>query len=124
LDAVISGGENNFDNGTDSTVGGGGGNSATGSDSTVSGGGANTASGYAGTVGGGVNNQATQNYATVPGGNNNLAAGFCSFAAGFDAQALHSGSFVWADSHHTPFASTANDQFWARHKAGRHRHRS
>jgi hypothetical protein len=47
----------------------------------------------------------------VPGGYGNLADGFFSFAAGRYAQALHQGSFVWADSSVGPFSSTTNDEF-------------
>ena len=50
-------------------------------------------------VGGGYLNQAIESsYATVPGGFDNVAAGEYSFAAGQQAQALHEGAFVWADS--------------------------
>jgi hypothetical protein len=70
------------------------------------------------TVGGGLANQATNFYATVAGGANNLAGGQYSFAAGQQAQALHQGAFVWADSQSNPFASTAPDQFSARATGG------
>jgi hypothetical protein len=83
----------------------------------VGGGYLNTASGSAATVGGGISNRATNNYATVPGGAGNTAGGQYSFAAGNGAQALHQGSFVWADSQGSSFASTTNDQFLI-HAAG------
>ncbi|MGA2247906.1 MAG: hypothetical protein ABSH48_23210, partial [Verrucomicrobiota bacterium] len=47
-----------------------------------------------------------------------LAGGVYSLAAGQQAQALHQGAFVWADSQNTPFASTANDQFLIRAQGG------
>jgi hypothetical protein len=70
---------------------------------------------------GGMYNRITggANYATIPGGYSNVVAGYYSFAAGQRAQALHAGSFVWADnSALTPFASTANNQFLIRAQGG------
>jgi hypothetical protein len=54
----------------------------------------------------------------VAGGVNNLAAGTSSYAAGQRAQALHTGSFVWADSQSADFASSGNDQFSIRAQGG------
>jgi hypothetical protein len=54
----------------------------------------------------------------VPGGENNLASGTFSFAAGQQAQALHQGAFVWADSSNAVFASTGNNQFLIRAQGG------
>jgi len=141
--SVISGGENNYVAGDYATVGGGGFNQATGRSSFVGGGGGrdaggggpygniasadwstvgggwfDLASGYSSTVGGGAINHATNAFATVPGGAFNVAGGNYSFAAGQQAYALHQGSFVWADSQGTPFASTTNDQFCIRAKGG------
>ena len=57
--------------------------------------------------------------AVVPGGYKNIAAGEDSFAAGQYAQALHSGSFVWADSSSsTPYASTGPNEFLVRAGGG------
>jgi hypothetical protein len=67
--------------------------------------------GYYSTIGGGLQNAASGQHATVPGGSGNAAAGDLSFAAGYRAKALHDGSFVWADSTSTDFASTTNNQF-------------
>ncbi len=78
---------------------------------TVGGGFENTASGFASTVGGGEGNNATDNYATIPGGMYNEAGGRYSFAAGYRAKANHDGTFVWADSGTTDFASAAENQF-------------
>jgi len=54
----------------------------------------------------------------VPGGADNIASGTYSFAAGQQAQALHQGAFVWADSQNAAFSSTANDQFLVRAAGG------
>ncbi|MCH7574484.1 MAG: tail fiber domain-containing protein [Candidatus Marinimicrobia bacterium] len=100
------------------TVAGGILNIASGTAATVGGGSANTASNSYASVGGGVNNTASGIYATVPGGRLNTAAGFASLAAGFRAKANHVGSFVWADSTDTDFASTGEDQFLIRASGG------
>ena len=69
-------------------------------------------------IGGGWGNSAAGTDATIPGGANNQANGEYSFAAGQQAQALHQGAFVWADSQESVFASTANDQFLIRASGG------
>lgn len=56
--------------------------------------------------------------ATIPGGQFNLAGGSLSLAAGYRAQSLHNGSFVWADSTDADFASTAANQFILRAAGG------
>lgn len=66
------------------------------------------------TVSGGQLNIASGIYATVPGGNRNTAAGAYSFAAGGQAKANHAGTFVWADTTGTDFASTSTRQFLIR----------
>jgi hypothetical protein len=116
--AAVGGGSGNNANANASTVGGGEANSASGIIATVGGGYGNTASAFAATVSGGENNQASGSWATVAGGNANLAGGQSSFAAGSQAQALHQGAFVWADSQNAPFASTANDEFLIRAQGG------
>ena len=146
--ATVSGGNNNIANGRDSTVGGGAQNEATSDQATVaggfynnagghwsgvSGGAFNIASGFAaaigggesnnvtadfGTVGGGFQNTASGTNATVSGGELNTASGKFSFAAGQQAQALHDGAFVWADSQGGAFTSTANNQFLIRAGGG------
>ena len=89
------------------TIGGGGEptfpNQVTASSGTVSGGRKNTAGGFA---------------ATVPGGQQNTAGGSYSFAAGIGANALHDGTFVWADNGTTSFGSTAINQFLIRAGGG------
>jgi trimeric autotransporter adhesin len=147
---TVAGGEQNrvHTNGTFATVGGGGYNVASGFGAVVAGGGGlhfedanevrgNTASGrwsavlggadnvaaeLFSVIGGGEGNRADGNYAVVPGGLDNRAAGLLSCAAGWGAQALHDGSWVWADNSPTlggpPLASTTNNQFTARAAGG------
>jgi hypothetical protein len=131
-ESVIAGGVGNTVSGQFLVIGGGTQNTNTGYAATLGGGYGNFASSYYGTVGGGVNNSATASYATigggqgnqagfyatVPGGLFNIAGGQLSFAAGFKAQALNQGAFVWADSQNAPFASTANNQFNVRAGGG------
>jgi trimeric autotransporter adhesin len=108
------------------TVCGGNGNSASGVGAFVGGNGyaadflagGNIASGMVSTIGGGEYNQATNYASSVPGGFNNLAGGKYSFAAGQQAQALHQGAFVWADSQNASFVSTTDDQFCIRAQGG------
>ncbi|MCB9088508.1 MAG: hypothetical protein H6628_09385 [Calditrichae bacterium] len=71
-----------------------------------------------GTVSGGRGNTASGLFATVPGGQQNTAAGSFSFAAGIQANALHNGTFVWADNTGTVFGSTAINQFLIRANGG------
>jgi hypothetical protein len=106
--STVTGGRNNAAYGEGSMVGGGGYNAAYGDYSVISGGGGplatqnNSASGSYSAIGGGRNNEATGAGGTVPGGLSCSANGTYSFAAGHQARAIHSGSFVWADG-------TAND---------------
>ena len=132
--ATVAGGTGNTANGYGSSVGGGSGNmainnnyptvggglenTASGSSATVAGGDSNSADSFSSTVGGGYGNQANNSYATVPGGQGNVAGGQWSFAAGQQAQALHQGAFVWADSQNALFSSTGNDQFDVRAQGG------
>jgi hypothetical protein len=106
-DSVINGGYNN-DIGTNAYI------------STIGGGEQNVIfSGAAhATIGGGAQNIASGVDSTIPGGLLNTAQADYSFAAGYYAQAMHQGSFVWADSQGTPFSSTANDQFSVRAQGG------
>jgi hypothetical protein len=116
--SAVGGGSQNIASGYAATVGGGNLNTASSSYTTVSGGDINTATVFDATVGGGGNNSATAAYATVPGGYFNIAAGNFSFAAGAAAQAMHSGSFVWADASSGSFASTAINEFSVRATGG------
>ena len=115
---TVGGGLSNTANGLSATVAGGNGNTASGFVSTATGGIFNTASSFGSTVGGGQGNSASGSFATIPGGSQNQATQSTSFAAGNQAQALHQGAFVWADSTAAAFASTANDQFLIRATGG------
>jgi hypothetical protein len=118
-DTVGGGVYNNADSPDGSaTIGGGYFNYAGGDSAVVGGGDANSATGYYATVGGGNGNFATGFYSTVPGGSANTASAEYSFAAGRQAQAVHQGAFVWADSQNAQFSSTANDQFSVRAQGG------
>ncbi len=86
--------------------------------STVSGGYINLASQWGSTVSGGEDNTASGLWSTVPGGVNNTASGPYSFAAGYRANAVTTGSFVWADGIGSPYTSTADNQFLIRASGG------
>jgi hypothetical protein len=146
--STVSGGLDNTASGYESTVGGGDGNTAYGYKSTIGGGDGNTAGedyatvgggegNYAGSVcsvisggcgsradgensaiGGGSSNIASGLASTVPGGMNNLAEGDYTVAMGRQAQAIHDGSFVWADGTGQDFATTGNNQFLIRAQGG------
>jgi trimeric autotransporter adhesin len=122
---VGGGGNNQAGNGTTSltdqtyaTVAGGLSNSASGTAASVAGGYDNTASGLFASVAGGRLNIASATYATVPGGYLNIASGDFSFAAGRQAKATQSGSFVWGDSTATNISPNAPNQFIARASGG------
>jgi hypothetical protein len=118
LYATVCGGIGNTASGRMATVGGGSTNTASGWRATVGGGELNTASQEHATVGGGFSNQATNNCATVPGGANSVAGGAYSCAAGRCAQALHPGSFVWADSNNADLTSANNNSVTVRASGG------
>lgn len=101
--STLTGGENNTASGETSVVAGGVGNTASGLGSVALGGTANTASGA---------------HATTVGGRQNTASGEFSMAAGRRANAIHSGTFVWADGQDADFASTAANQFNIRASGG------
>jgi hypothetical protein len=65
-----------------------------------------------------MSNTTNGQYSTIPGGQANTAGGDYSFAAGRQAQALHAGTFVWADSTNAPITSTAENQFIVRASGG------
>jgi hypothetical protein len=126
LVATIGGGFNGSigGNSQNAVLAGGDGN-AIGSQSataTIGGGGKNAigANAPASVISGGNQNIVSNNaqYATIPGGNRNTAGSSYTLAAGNNAKAIHSGSFVWADSQFSDFASTANDQVSFRAQGG------
>jgi hypothetical protein len=116
---TVVGGSLNQANGF-SFVGGGYNNKATEFYSTVVGGTFNTASNNQTFIGGGIANIASGWGSTIPGGSHNIAAGDFSLAAGNYAQALHPGSFVWADNSQiaTPIVTTGSNQFLIRATGG------
>lgn len=109
--SVIGGGQQNEVSGNYGTIGGGAGNEATtlaticggqshdalGEFSFVGGGSNNDTGGNGAAILGGFDNVANGEAATVLGGRNNRANGAHSVAAGYNARANHTGSFVWAD---------------------------
>lgn len=116
--AAIVGGESNEASEEYAFVGGGYNNTASNISATIVGGEDNTASGEKSTIGGGRLNSANGTYATIPGGTGNSAAGY-SLAAGYYANAQHTGSFVWSDASSTAGpATTANNQFVVRASGG------
>ena len=116
--ATVGGGQLNSAGGTDATVGGGSSNQAGGIGATIGGGQGNQANGYLSVIGGGDGNATEAADAVVPGGFHNVAAAQHTFAAGFRAQALHEGTFVWSDSSPTSFSSTGANQFLVRATGG------
>lgn len=118
-DSTISGGNGNFIGPFEvgAVIGGGVDNSNISYIGTIGGGFLNAANGSYATVSGGFENAAST-YATVPGGYSNLASGVYSFAAGTQAQAVHLGTFIWADSQGTPYSSDRNNQFKIRAGGG------
>ena len=120
---VIAGSSVNFVSGgaTGATIAGGGSshegffglaapNQVGGSFGTVGGGLQNRAMGYAATVVGGGGNFANGEYATVC-GFNNVAGGTASFAGGFQANASHDRSVVWALGATTIYPSEESERF-------------
>jgi len=113
-----------FDNeaGSAATVAGGVINSASGVRSAIAGGSQNEATGSYSSIGGGSTNVATGQASTIPGGSGNKATRGYSFAAGYRAEANHSGTFVWADSASSngepAFVSTKDNQFLIRATGG------
>ena len=127
---AIGGGQGNSEGAFGATIAGGNGNEvdANAINSAIGGGWHNLIqgssdilaySGY-GTIGGGQANTISSNApgATIPGGVANFAGGAGAFAAGQQAQALHQGAFVWADSQGAPWASTGTNQFLVRAGGG------
>ncbi len=123
--STIAGGYSNRIGGTcDSAVIGGGRENAIvglGLTAVIAGGTRNVIGGgsTAAVIGGGTENsvQTAAAWATIPGGFRNTAA-FRAFAAGSQAKALHTGSFVWSDNQGTDFASTTTNQFNVRASGG------
>ncbi len=109
--STVAGGSGNTVSGNSGAITGGSGNVVSDAWGFVGGGESNAASGRKSTVAGGQFNIASGQLATVPGGFRNEAAGNYALAAGYGAEALHHGTFVWSDSRGGPFQSTDADQF-------------
>jgi hypothetical protein len=118
--ATIGGGYDNQSSAPYATIGGGWSNRALGDyfAPTIAGGWENTTLYAFATVGGGHKNTAAALGATVPGGEQDSAVGNFSFAAGYRAKALHTGSFVWADSTNADFSSANINEFAVRASGG------
>ncbi|MCA9429488.1 MAG: hypothetical protein KC940_03160 [Candidatus Omnitrophica bacterium] len=131
--SIVAGGRYNVASAIRGAVMRGSSNSASGENAFVGGGGSNIASGDHSMVMGGVRNLADGRQGAVVGGQDNIASGFnsivaggvaneagdeYSFAAGHRAKSLHRGSFVWADSAFSDFASTDDNQFLVRASGG------
>jgi hypothetical protein len=118
--AFLGGGLNNTNGANDAFLGGGSQNSISNNAawSFLGGGQNNIVGGNSAVLGGGYLNSATALCATVPGGYDNVASGNYSFAAGYEARALHVGAFVWADLEGGLFASTNDNSFNVRANGG------
>jgi hypothetical protein len=127
------GGNGVFDGVRGATIGGGGDplsaqpNTITDDYGTVGGGRGNQAGNNAGatddaegaTVAGGTGNIALAPSSTIGGGDSNIASGdWSTVPGGRRGQAMHRGSFVWADSTDVTFPSQAIDQFRVRSTGG------
>ena len=109
--ATVGGGVGNTSNSNYATIAGGTANVVTATYGTIGGGRQNKATGSHAVVGGGYGNVVTATFGTIPGGIQNYVGSSYGFAAGRQARAEHTGTFVWSDSSSTPFASTGPDQF-------------
>jgi hypothetical protein len=121
---IAGGGGNYLEAGAiNSTIGGGHWNTikAGSTYATVGGGGFNIIepNTFCSTIGGGDGNtiQPNAKYAAIPGGYQNTATNYA-FAAGDQAQAIHTGAFVWADSTPVAFSSTTTNEFAVRASGG------
>ncbi len=104
LAATVAGGQENWAIGSHATVGGGEGNLVTGSHATIAGGWGNGAYG---------------DYSAIPGGLNCIASGEGSFAAGWQAWAVHRGAFIFNDSSkQAPLISMRDHSFNVRCSGG------
>jgi hypothetical protein len=121
-DSFIGAGDGNNVAANEAFVGGGASNAigSPGTYSAIGGGYHNEISGEFATIAGGQYNAATGTYGVVPGGRSDEASGTLSFAAGYQAEARHDGSFVWSDfvPGASPVADAANGQFVVRASGG------
>ncbi|HEX5221938.1 MAG TPA: hypothetical protein VFZ59_20415, partial [Verrucomicrobiae bacterium] len=119
---VISGGNANRirTNLVYGTIAGGSANQIHSSSATISGGDNNIIQAGASysVIAGGQQNTNSGSFGVIPGGHQNVAGGDYSLAGGRRAKANHDGTFVWADSQNSDFASTASNQFLIRASGG------
>ena len=108
--ATVAGGGHNTSSGSAATVAGGDSNLASGNNAAVGGGAYNTNAAFAAVIGGGGFNSIAlgADYGVIPGGNHNSVTAAGGFAAGRDAHANHTGSFVWGDGSRTLNSSVSN----------------
>ncbi|MBI5384186.1 MAG: tail fiber domain-containing protein [Verrucomicrobia bacterium] len=126
--STVAGGENNaVESASHATIAGGHNNWIKSNGATIAGGDKNFSDeeGFWASIGGGQSNSVRDSFATVPGGRLNVAGGAGSFAAGTRAEAMHDGSFVWADGSHPallltiqPFRSETANEFAVRAVGG------
>lgn len=124
--SAIVAGVGNLTSASHAFVGGGFANKARGQFATIAGGGtsygnfndSNSAIGISSFIGGGGSHVASGDFSIIPGGYNNETSGKYAFAAGRGARSIHAGSFVWADSTNSTFATTAAQQFLIRAGGG------
>jgi hypothetical protein len=124
--ATVSGGASNSASAVGAVIAGGVNHTAEGPYSTIGGGHSNRidtgflADGRGATIGGGAFNYISEwgLHGTIPGGYSNVVLFPGGYAAGHRAKANHTGSFVWADRTDSDFASTAENQFAIRARAG------
>lgn len=123
---TIGGGRNNtiWANAASASIGGGENNRINDGayGATISGGSGNVVGASGATIGGGFNNviRASGVYATIPGGTGNSATNYA-FAAGRNASATHTGSFVWGDSSSINHISSTNANSVTMRAAGGYR---
>jgi hypothetical protein len=117
--AALAGGYANSITGEYGAIAGGSANSITGEYGAIAGGIGGKAAGTGAAIGGGETNLASGAVATIPGGYHNVASGIASFAAGYGAEAVTNGAFVWADESSTARVKSAfNNEFVARASGG------
>lgn len=116
---VVAGGLGNSVFQNDSFIGGGIGNNISTDRAVIAGGRDNSVRTNASNaaIGGGRDNVITGAHGAIPGGISNQATNNA-FAAGTRAKAIHSGTFVWADSQNSDFSSSSNNQFLVRASGG------
>jgi hypothetical protein len=121
-DSFIGDGTQNAIQTSDAFVGGGSLNDISGNATyaVISGGFGNGARNAYASVGGGEDNTISGQVGTIPGGEGNTVQGFRGFAAGYHAEALHAGTFVWSDyvAGSKTVSDTVKNEFFVRASGG------